>query len=92
MLLKNCGRFDLLNKLHQCLGEWDKAVQVAKDHDRVRLRTTQHLRAKYLEKAGDVDGALKLYKEADTHRIHAPRLLADDPIKLKAYVDKANDP
>lgn len=90
-LLEKCGRFDLLNRLHQCLGEWDTALKVSSESDRVRLRTTHHLKARYLEQSGDFKGALRHYEAADTHKIHAPRLLADDPVRLKAYVDKMGD-
>ena len=27
-LYAGCGRYDLLNELYQCSGQWDKAVQV----------------------------------------------------------------
>jgi intraflagellar transport protein 140 len=41
--LQSCGRYDLLNKLYQASGEWDKAIAVAEEHDRIHLKTTHYL-------------------------------------------------
>lgn len=32
------GRYDLLNKLYQACGQWDKALEVAEKHDRIHLK------------------------------------------------------
>jgi len=36
-------RYDLLNELYQCSGQWDKAVQVAEEKDRIHLKATHDL-------------------------------------------------
>ncbi|KAL0273238.1 UNVERIFIED_CONTAM: hypothetical protein PYX00_005959 [Menopon gallinae] len=91
-LLKSCKRYDLLNKFYQTTCDWDKAVRVAETNDRVHLRNTHHLHAKYLEQNRKIKEALESYEKADTHRIHAPRLLSEDIYKLKTYVDQSSDP
>ncbi|CAG0897138.1 unnamed protein product [Darwinula stevensoni] len=48
-LLKSCGRYDLLNELHQDSGKWDDALQLAASFDRIHLRSTHYNFAKDLE-------------------------------------------
>lgn len=35
-LLKQCGRYDLLNQLYQASGNWEKALELAKTKDGIR--------------------------------------------------------
>ena len=37
-LLMRCKRYDLLNKLYQDSGQWEKALAIAEEHDRIHLR------------------------------------------------------
>nr|CAD7202239.1 unnamed protein product [Timema douglasi] len=67
-LYELCGRYDQLNALYQAAGEWDKAMRVAEEHDRIHLRATCHNYASYLEGKGDTAGAARMYERADTHR------------------------
>ena len=55
-LLVRCKRYDLLNKLYQDSGQWEKALEVAENHDRIHLRSTFYNFAKHLEKKGDISG------------------------------------
>lgn len=57
-LYKSCRRYDLLNKLYQAAGQWQRAVETAETHDRVHLRTTYYGYAKHLEAMGDRNMAL----------------------------------
>ena len=41
-LYQSCGRYDLLNKLYQSSGDWEKALAVAEKHDRMHLKTTHY--------------------------------------------------
>ena len=52
-LLIRCKRFDLLNKLYQDSGQWEKALEVAENADRIHLRSTFYNFAKHLEKKGN---------------------------------------
>jgi len=53
-LYQACGRYDLLNKLYQDSGQWDRALAVAAKHDRLRLKATHFAFGKYLESVGDI--------------------------------------
>ncbi|XP_030625080.1 intraflagellar transport protein 140 homolog [Chanos chanos] len=90
-LYKACGRFDLLNKLYQAWGQWQKAVDIAETHDRIHLRTTYYNYAKHLEANGDKNLALTYYEKSDTHRFEVPRMLMDDLVALEIYVNKMKD-
>ena len=39
-LYRECGRYDLLCKLHMSCGEWDEAIEVAKKYNRINLKNT----------------------------------------------------
>uniref|UniRef100_A0A673VBY5 Intraflagellar transport protein 140 homolog n=1 Tax=Suricata suricatta TaxID=37032 RepID=A0A673VBY5_SURSU len=90
-LYRKCGRYDLLNKLHQASGQWQKAVGAAELRDRVHLRTTHYNYARHLEASGDHALALTHYEKSDTHRFEVPRMLSEDPQSLELYVNKMKD-
>nr|XP_006204453.1 intraflagellar transport protein 140 homolog isoform X1 [Vicugna pacos]XP_031542965.1 intraflagellar transport protein 140 homolog isoform X1 [Vicugna pacos]XP_031542966.1 intraflagellar transport protein 140 homolog isoform X1 [Vicugna pacos] len=90
-LYKKCGRYDLLNRLHQASGQWQKAIEVAELHDRVHLRTTYYNYAKHLEASDDCSLALSYYEKSDTHRFEVPRMLAEDLRSLELYINKMKD-
>ncbi|KAB0382291.1 hypothetical protein FD755_004208 [Muntiacus reevesi] len=90
-LIKRCGRYDLLNRLLQASGQWQRAIEVAERHDRVHLRTTYYNYARHLEASGDCSLALSYYEKSDTHRFEVPRMLAEDLQALKLYVSKMKD-
>lgn len=54
----SCNRYDLLNELYQMTSNWKKALDIAGTHDRVHLRNTYYMYAKYLENIGAVQGAV----------------------------------
>jgi intraflagellar transport protein 140 len=62
--------FVTLNKpwFLQTCGEWEKAVEVATQYDRVNLRNTHHAYAKYLEGVGKIKEAIHHYELSGTHR------------------------
>ncbi|XP_006874007.1 PREDICTED: intraflagellar transport protein 140 homolog [Chrysochloris asiatica] len=90
-LYKKCRRYDLLNKFYQAAGQWQKAVEVAEQHDRVHLRTTYYNYAKYLEASSDCNLALSYYEKSDTHRFEVPRMLAEDLHALELYINRMRD-
>ena len=65
-------RYDLLNELYQCSGQWDKAVQVAEEKDRIHLKATHYLHAKHLEAMGQHTDAIVSYEASGTHRTEVP--------------------
>ena len=56
---------------------WDRALNVAESQDRIHLKTTHHHYAMHLEAIGDINGAVKHFELADTHRTEVPRMLFD---------------
>lgn len=92
-LYKECGRYDLLNKLYQGQGQWEKAVDTANEKDRIHLKTTHHRYAKYLETTGDTAGAIRNFERADTYKTEVPRMLFDQKRMddLEDYIFQGND-
>ena len=92
-LFREAKRFDLLNKLYQSAGQWEKAIKVAAEKDRIHLKTTHFHFAKHLESIGDVEGAIKQYEESGTFRNEVPRMLHNLGLmpELEDYVHRSAD-
>lgn len=92
-LYRECGRYDLLNKLYQASGFWQKAVDVASKRDRIHLKTTYHAIAQHYEEMGDVKQAMEAYEDAGTHQKDIPRMLfkLGKLELLQKYVSASND-
>lgn len=88
----SCGRWDLLNQMCQAVGEWDRAIKIAEEKDRIHLRTTYFNYASHLEAKGDFMGAAQMYEKADAHHTQVPRMLLDDQQALEQYILKSKDP
>jgi len=76
-LYKECGRYDLLCKLHQTCGEWEEALEVAEKFNRINLKSTHFSIAKHFESIGETDNAIKHFIESGTHRKEVPRMLVE---------------
>lgn len=74
-LYKECGRYDLLCKLHQACGEWDEAIEVAEKYNRINLKNTHFTMGKHFESIGAIEDAIRHYIESDTHKTEVPRML-----------------
>ncbi|CAH0395649.1 unnamed protein product [Bemisia tabaci] len=92
LLYRKCGRYDLLNQLYRSSDQWEKAIKIAEEKDRIHLRNTYHNYAKYLESKNDLTGAAQMYEKAQTHRTQVPRMLLDDPLALERYILQSKDP
>ncbi|RLN71140.1 hypothetical protein BBJ28_00000203 [Nothophytophthora sp. Chile5] len=92
-LYRECGRYDLLNKLYQASGFWQKAVDVAAKRDRIHLKTTYHALARHYEELGDLKEAMEAYEDAGTHQKDIPRMLfkLGKVDLLQKYVATSND-
>ncbi|OAE30023.1 hypothetical protein AXG93_3893s1330 [Marchantia polymorpha subsp. ruderalis] len=90
----SCKRFDLLKKLYETCGEWDKAIEVTSKHDRVHLKGTLHAYAKHLESIGSIKDAIHHYEVSGSHRHEVPRMLysIQQMKELQDYIDKSGDP
>ena len=91
-LLIGCGRYDMLNRLYQDSGQWNKALDVCESKDRIHLRNTYYNYAKHLEAMGDLRTAVPMYERSGTHKFEVPRMLFDDIQMLESYVMKTDDP
>lgn len=92
-LYEGCGRHDLLNELYQASGQWDKALALAKEKDRIHLKSTHYAYARQLEASGRTSEALQHFEASGTHRVEVPRMLFDAQQigELNTYVDKTAD-
>jgi Predicted N-acetylglucosaminyl transferase len=92
-LYEECKRYDLLNKMYQATGEWDKSLQVAETHDRISLKTTYFKMAKQFEISKDFERAIEYYEKAGAHQKEVPRMLlqAGELDMLQKYVESAQD-
>ena len=91
-LLAGCGRYDLLNKLYQDSGQWNKVLDVCENNYRIHLRNTYYNYAKHLEAMGDLPSAVPMYEKSETYRFEVPRMLFHDVQMLESYVTKTEDP
>jgi len=93
-LYRQCGRYDLLCKLHQACGEWDEAIEVAQKYNRINLKNTHYQLAKHFESIGEIDNAIRHFVESDTHRVEVPRMLCDlrDFDRLQNFVQGQREP
>eukprot|EP01138_Halocafeteria_seosinensis_P001712 gb/GECG01001755.1/.p1 GENE.gb/GECG01001755.1/~~gb/GECG01001755.1/.p1 ORF type:complete len:1428 (+),score=214.78 gb/GECG01001755.1/:1-4284(+) len=87
-LYSSCHRWDLLNKLYQQSGEWEKALNIAKNRDRIHLSDTHFSYAKFLESMGRIGEAIEHYEASDTHFREVPRMLVNsgNVADLEQYV------
>lgn len=97
-LFREASRFDMLNKLYQAAGLWDKAISTATSNDRIHLKTTHYEYARHLESIGQIDDAIEHYQLSGNSTTEVPRMLfhlgrvdelgdyvlqSDDPVLLK---------
>ncbi|TGZ55803.1 hypothetical protein CRM22_010299 [Opisthorchis felineus] len=90
-LFAQCNRWDLVIRLHQSLGQWEKALHVAASHNRISLRATHYAYAKELESTGRLQEAIEHYIQSETHRFEVPRMLKSTPDMLETFVNQQKD-
>eukprot|EP00759_Apiculatamorpha_spiralis_P023644 PhF_6_TR27211/c0_g1_i1/m.40037/K19672/IFT140; intraflagellar transport protein 140 len=93
-LYKQCGRYDLLNRLYRVCGRFDAALEVAEKNDRIHLRTTRYLKARFHESKGEFEIAAKFYEASMCHRTEVPRMYYENRrmYDLELFVRQAQDP
>ena len=92
-IFREVGRFDMLNKLYQAAGLWDKAIDTAEKFDRIHIKTTHYQYAKHLESIGQIDEAIDHYQLSENSRTEVPRMLfhLGRVDELGDYVMKSDD-
>ena len=93
-IFRECGRFDMLNKLYQSAGLWDKAITTASNKDRIHLKTTHYQYARHLETLGLIDDAIEHYGLSGNSHTEVPRMLfqLDRVDELGDFVLQSDDP
>ena len=73
------------------LGEWDKSLEIAENHDRISLKTTYYKIAKQYEVSKDFDRAIEYYEKSETHTKEVPRMLMNNGELqyLQRYVEES---
>uniref|UniRef100_A0A094ZRL2 Intraflagellar transport protein 140-like protein n=1 Tax=Schistosoma haematobium TaxID=6185 RepID=A0A094ZRL2_SCHHA len=90
-LFIQCNRWDLVIRLHQSLGNWNKALITAEQHNRMLLRSIHYAYAKELESVGNIQQAIEHYIKSGTYQFEVPRMLQNNPELLESFVNKQND-
>ncbi|KAH6570782.1 hypothetical protein BASA60_007571 [Batrachochytrium salamandrivorans] len=85
------SRFDLQSELYQCIGQWEKAIEITSSKDRSSLPAVFHNLGNYLQEIGDQSGAIAAYEKSNTAKTHIPRMLLDKPTDLLSYIDYSSD-
>ena len=74
-LLKEVNRWDVLIKFYICIGEYEKAIETAKENDRIDLQNTYYRIAQHYEQIGEIDEAINYYKLSGSGNKEIPRML-----------------
>ena len=74
-LLQECNRWDVLIHFYITIGEYDKAVNTAKENDRINLQNTYFRIAQHYEQVDQIDEAMKYYKLSGCGAREIPRML-----------------
>ncbi|CAH8293788.1 unnamed protein product, partial [Schistosoma intercalatum] len=85
-LFIQCNRWDLVIRLHQSLGNWNKALITAEQHNRMLLRSIHYAYAKELESVGNIQQAIEHYIKSGTYQFEVPRMLQNNPELLESFV------
>ena len=74
-LLQECNRWDVLIHFYITIGEYEKAVNTAKENDRINLQNTYFRIAQHYEQVDQIDEAMKYYKLSGCGAREIPRML-----------------
>ena len=74
-LLKEVNRWDVLIKFYICIGDYEKAIETAKENDRIDLQNTYYRVAQHYEQISDIEEAIKYYRLSGCGNKEIPRML-----------------
>ena len=77
-VLNDAKKYDQLNNLYQLQNQWDKAIRVAEQDDRINLKNTYYKAAKSYEKHQNYKEAIKYYELSETNVDEVPRMLYEN--------------
>lgn len=83
-------RFDVLANIHASLSEWDQAIQVCSNQDRIHLKSMSYQAGKAAELLGNYNDAIQHYESAHSIQYELPRLClqANDISLIFEYVKR----
>ena len=58
-LLQEVDRYDVLIRFYITIGEYEKAIEIAKEYDRINLENTYFRIAEHYERIDDIDKAIE---------------------------------
>lgn len=93
-LLLEVGRYDVLIRFYITIGEYDKAIEIAKENDRINLDNTYYRIAEHYDRINDLDKAIEYYKLSKCGTREIPRMLVQKNRAdlLENYMGKGDDP
>ncbi|XP_034180473.1 intraflagellar transport protein 140 homolog isoform X3 [Osmia lignaria lignaria] len=91
-LFREAERLDLLGKLLEARDKFKEAIELARNENKIREKTSCYNYAKSLEKEGKIAEAIEMYTKAECHRFEVPRMLLVRPRELLAYLNNSDDP
>jgi intraflagellar transport protein 140 len=90
-LLTACGRFDILNRIQQASGNWEKAIETSGTNDRINLKNTYYNYGRYLVQIEDVNGSLAALEKTAAYGFEIPRMLMLRNGELETYITSSGD-
>ena len=92
-LFREAKRYDLVNKLLQSSGKYEKAVKTSLQNDHLHINTTHYNYARHLESIGDIEGAIDQYELSQTANTEIPRMLfqLNKIAELEDYIHRNDD-
>lgn len=74
-LLKEVNRWDVLIRFYISIGEYEKAIETAKENDRINLQNTYYRIAQHYEQIDKLEEAIKYYNLSNCGSREIPRML-----------------
>lgn len=74
-LLEEVKRFDILIRFYISIGEYDKAIDLAKTKNRINLENTYYRIAQHNERNDNIDKAMEFYQLSQCGNREIPRML-----------------
>lgn len=89
-LFRAAKRLDLLGKLLEARNKFKEAIELARNENKIREKTSCYNYARALEEEGKIRDAIEMYTKADCHRFEVPRMLSAKPRELQEYLSSAD--
>lgn len=81
----------MLGSLLEARNKFKEAIDLAKNENKIREKTSCYNYAKALESQGKATEATAMYIKAECHRFEVPRMLLASPRELQNYLNTSED-